>query len=210
MKGSQLQLIRPGERRGAPRNYPFAEVYWRRHGGHRTHRGILASYSISGASVLIPTHYPVKTGQTLLPSAPDANWSRPLNVNRVDSISERLNLASGRFVDQLPPAGLQYTPDRRRSSREGCDRRQSPRWRTNKSLAWRLHRGRRKRHGRVVERSLHGLVFESNLGDTPRRGNRIRPADSETGDRLGFRSAIVQRTRPTSLGRVLVYAEIES
>ncbi len=99
-----------------------------------------------------------------------------------------------------PPAPNKRTDERRRSAR----------WKTDEKLLWRVTGGRRPRESRLIERSLDGLVLRTGQSDLPQVGQRICPAGPERNLRVGFRSAIVRRTKPDGAGGHLVVAEILS
>jgi hypothetical protein len=105
---------------------------------------------------------------------------------------------------QLAAATL---PPSRRTSRE---RRRSGRWTTDELLAWRLHRGRRPRRGRVIERSLDCLTIAVAPHDEPPAGARLHPFAPIDHTRFGFRSALVKRTEPAGKTLRLVFLEIEA
>lgn len=90
------------------------------------------------------------------------------------------------------------------------ERRRSERWWTNQKIEWRLHRGRRLRESRLVQRSLHGLVLMTDQKDTPDIGKRLAPHADQEVDRYGFRSAVVRRVVPLAGRMNLIYAEIEA
>jgi urease accessory protein UreE len=90
------------------------------------------------------------------------------------------------------------------------ERRRSKRWATDETLAWRLHRGRRLRHGQVIERSLDGMTLAVETRDEPAVGARLRPSDTAECTRCGFQSAIVTRTGQGRDRLRLVYLEFEA
>jgi len=90
------------------------------------------------------------------------------------------------------------------------DRRRSDRWPTDKTLRWRVFRGRRSRPGRLIERSLDGLVLAVAPKDAPPPGTRLLPRDEGDLDRLGFRCAVVRRIERPSREVRLLFAEIEA
>jgi hypothetical protein len=87
------------------------------------------------------------------------------------------------------------------------DRRYSPRWETNKPIAWRPHHGRKVRHAQVTQRSLNSFAFVIPVADAPPIGALLHPADSADERRHGFRLAVVRRVQESELGQ-LVFAEI--
>src|SRR5579862_6738827 len=89
------------------------------------------------------------------------------------------------------------------------DRRYSARWQLDRAFPWRAHGGRRVRQARVVERSLNGLVLESeHPGGTLRVGAMIHPGDEGAALRHGYRLAIVRRVESLGGGRHRVVIEI--
>jgi len=90
------------------------------------------------------------------------------------------------------------------------ERRKSERWFAGKEISWQVHRGRRVHVGRVAERSLHGLVILTQAGDLPPPGTCVKPADSSTSVRHGFRSGVVRRIRHARDGESQVVVEILS
>lgn len=105
---------------------------------------------------------------------------------------------------------MKFKPHRRMDDRGKTDRRRSARWETSKQLLWRVFRGRRIREGRLVERSLDGLVLSAEPCDRPRVGTRLLPGNTDVANRLGFRSAIVKRIDVPGGGTSLIFAEIEA
>ncbi len=77
-------------------------------------------------------------------------------------------------------------------------------------MQWRLYRGRRSRSSRLIQRSLHGLVFVAQSQDTPDVGKRLSPHVVQHVDKYGFKSAVVRRVTPLADKSNLVYAEIEA
>ena len=101
--------------------------------------------------------------------------------------------------------------DRRERDRGHVNRRKSVRWEPDKSLRWRVFRGRRIRESRIVERSLNGLVLGAQMPDAVAAGTRILVSGGHGElDRLGFRSAIVRRTESGDGGGRMLIAEIEA
>jgi hypothetical protein len=102
------------------------------------------------------------------------------------------------------------TRDRRRKPRSSGDRRRSARWPVGKPVTWRVSRSRRIHRGVLLERSLDGLVMMSPARAAPRPGSRLLPGSEDAGERHGFRTAIVKRTRRTYGHMEVIYAEIET
>ena len=87
------------------------------------------------------------------------------------------------------------------------ERRYSTRWITNKMISWRVHHGKRVRHSKLIERSLNSMVLLSSRCDVPPIGAYVHPDDEKSGDRHGFRLAIVRRIHERETGYV-VFLEI--
>ena len=99
---------------------------------------------------------------------------------------------------------------RRVRGRGRAGRRRSKRWKTDKPIEWRIYRGRRIRDGRVIERSLEGLVLAA-AGDAPASpGMRFFVSGPSPIEQHGFKSAVVRRTAIRADGRRLMFAEIEA
>jgi hypothetical protein len=90
------------------------------------------------------------------------------------------------------------------------EKRQSMRWAIDRPLKWRLHGGRRVRECNMCERSLHGMVLKLDAPMSLRVGQMIRPADSDTGLRNGFRLGIIRRIENSAVRERRVCVEILS
>ena len=111
------------------------------------------------------------------------------------------------MMDVSHGAAKSVAPAESEASRE---RRRSNRWCTDAPLTWRVERGRRPRPGRVLERSLEGMILAVDVDDLPAVGKRLKPHEPLQGTRLGFSSAIVTRTGHGDGRLRLVYLEIEA
>jgi hypothetical protein len=91
---------------------------------------------------------------------------------------------------------------------ENAERRQSQRWKSEKSVTWRVRHGHHLHAGTIVERSLHGMVIAVGPEHFPPLGSRLLPADRATATRHGFRDAVVRRHQATVDGQNLLCVEI--
>ena len=98
----------------------------------------------------------------------------------------------------------------RLASPNSGERRGARRRPENRPIVWRVARGRRQRPGRIVERSLYGLVIQTDADSAAPAGARLHPGTGESVDRLGFRSAVIQRVEAPNPEIRLMFAEIEA
>jgi hypothetical protein len=192
----------------------YRTVSWNDPERESTSTGLLVEWSGNGLALLASAKDAPSEGACLVPKTrPDVRgWNRPAIVRRTEQLSSTLQLIIAEFVPspsgKQPPATVY--PDRRGTPRDSLDRRRSKRWRTNKTLTWRVHRGRRDRHGRVIEQSLDGLVMLVDQQDELHEGDRFSPSGRNGGNPFTFQTAIVRRTRQLQPDTELVFAEIEA
>ncbi len=90
------------------------------------------------------------------------------------------------------------------------ERRRSARWRLDKSVVWRVYRGRRIHTSRLVERSLEGLVLVTGAAQSIQPGKRLSFEGKKQRERLGCRLALVKGVRVREDGTHEMYLEIEA
>lgn len=193
----------------------YRSVRWRADDDPLLRSGVLVEWSAHGVTMLTEANDTPHEGVRLVPRKRRhlRGWCKPAVVTRVEPLPGAFHRVVAEFpdsVEQTGPFTWVSRPDRRTERPRSVGRRRSPRWRTNKTLAWRVSRGRRVRESRLVERSLDGLVLAVEPGDAPPEGTRFCPCGVESIDRLGFRSAIVRRTEAPNDDYRLVFAEIEA
>jgi hypothetical protein len=205
----------PPDRRRSGRIPDYRRVLWRADGDPALRSGLLVEWSGHGVTVLTEAHDTPQEGARLVPRKRSdlRGWRKPAVVTRVEPLPGGFHRVAAEFpdsVERISPFKWVSRPDRRADERAGAGRRRSSRWETDKTLAWRVSRGRRVRESRVVERSLDGLVLAVEPRDAAPEGSRFFPYGAEPADRFGFRSAIVRRTEAPNEDYRLVFAEIEA
>jgi len=219
---------RPGaDRRTSDRLPDYRSVEWRTRGSRQHNSGTLVQWSREGVAILAEAEDTPRVGDRLTPRCrPDAPaWRRPVRVECVKSLRGGMHMVIARYADEADEAegspsgrrplragGAMANPSRRpaHEHRPAHERRRSPRWRTDKVLNWRVHRGKKTRTSRLVLRSLDGFVLVTARHDSPREGARVHPATDKDRQRFGFHSALVKRVDRPDRDACLVYAEIEA
>lgn len=202
------------DRRRSSRLADYKTVTWQCMNSKAQGEGILVQWSAHGLALLIEKPDTPAPGDRLLPrKRPDLRgWSRQVCVQRVQPLSDLLNLVAAEYVeeDNYRDRKWQVHRDRRKSTRQGKERRRSRRQATDKGMDWRIARGRRTRHSRLVERSLDGFVMMIDKQDTVPEGTRIHPISEPQDLSCPFNTAVIKRTHQLNDSVGLVFAEIEA
>jgi len=190
-------------------------VEWRDGANRGLHKGVFVEWSAHGMAILTEKLDTPLVGTRIAPlKRPDIRgWSKPVLVKRVDTLPGGMQLIVGEYVntgsDRIKTEWRRQA-DRRAQQRCCLGRRRSPRWSVDRELYWCVHRGRKTRIARIIERSLDGLVLLAGRDDTVPVGTRINPTTANQKERFGFRSAVVRRTQPLNEMVELLIAEIEA
>jgi hypothetical protein len=203
------------DRRRSGRIPDYRAVEWRHETDRQLHQGIFVEWSAHGMAMLTEGIDTPKVGSRIAPQKrPDLRgWVQPALVKRVDELPGGMQLVVGEYVkipvgESSPITRRQV--DRRNGGRKGLGRRRSPRWAVNRVLSWCVHRGRKIREARVIERSLDGLVLLADRDDSLRVGTRLTPSSVDQRQRFGFRSAVIRRMQPLNEQAAVLIAEIEA
>ena len=204
-----------GDRRRSGRIPDYRSVEWRGDADRRLHKGLFVEWSAHGMAMLTEKLDTPTVGTRIAPlKRPDLRgWLKPVLVKRVDTLPGGMQLVVGEYVnaisDRAQPSWRRQV-DRRGETRRCLGRRKSPRWPMDRELSWCVHRGRKTRQARIIERSLDGLVLLAGRDDTVPVGTRINPTTLNQKERLGFRSAVVRRTQALNDTAELLIVEIEA
>lgn len=203
------------DRRRSGRIPDYRTVEWRHETDRQLRTGLFVEWSAHGMAMLTEGVDTPSVGTRIAPQKrPDLRgWVQPVLVKRVDALPGGMQLVVGEYVNISSDASSAETRrqvDRRNDGRQGLGRRRSPRWEVNRVLSWCVHRGRKIREARVIERSLDGLVLLATRDESVRVGTRLGPSSLDQRQRFGFRSAVVRRMQPLNERAALLIAEIEA
>lgn len=146
-------------------------------------------------------------------------WDRPAVVRRVDALSDLLDLVGAECTPEahaegpdgnVAPGQAGEPSDHGQNEDQEVERRRSTRRPTDRTVRFRVARGHKPRAGRIVERSLDGLVIEAPARDAVRVGQRLHALAGTTADEFGFRAAVVRRVEERSPRQHRICAEIEA